>query len=312
MSSKATICAAFRGEFADDGAVPAHHSGDRAGRVVVERGDLREVVGEGEQDAAGSAKHGRRDKQRRNAEETAPAPPVGKSGHAISLLRLRLHEHAAWLANRFRRREPTAGEAARWLRLGRRLARAPPTAEVRTAEVRPAGARRDRARDSVGVPARCVMARYVPARCVMVAQTGAARRCRIEARIRVAPHDPEHRLARARVPCVARARMGVPAESNRLPAVREPIPKLPIRTVRSAVRSGCLPCPRSRADRHQLCADGVRRGTARASSPDVIARSGTLARGTSTAGSCVPGISGRPTPATLERWGAARWMSAAG
>ena len=43
-------------ELTDYRAVAAEHASDRAGRVVVERGNCRQVVGEREQHAAGRAK----------------------------------------------------------------------------------------------------------------------------------------------------------------------------------------------------------------------------------------------------------------
>ena len=55
-------------ELADDAAVAAEHAGDRAGRVVVERGDLRQVADEREQDARGRAEEGGRQEQGDEAE----------------------------------------------------------------------------------------------------------------------------------------------------------------------------------------------------------------------------------------------------
>ena len=59
--------AALRGELADDLAVGGVDARDRARRVVVERGDLRQVAGVGEQHAAQDAEHRRDDEQRDDA-----------------------------------------------------------------------------------------------------------------------------------------------------------------------------------------------------------------------------------------------------
>src|SRR5204863_8371806 len=55
------------GEFADDLAVRGVHTGDGARRVIIERGDLRQVAGVREQHAGADPEHRRHDEQRGDA-----------------------------------------------------------------------------------------------------------------------------------------------------------------------------------------------------------------------------------------------------
>ena len=76
--------AALGGEFADQLAVGRIDARDRAGRVVVERGDLGQVAGVGEQDAAQDAEQRRDDEQRGDA--GAPGEADDDMGHGDSCL----------------------------------------------------------------------------------------------------------------------------------------------------------------------------------------------------------------------------------
>ena len=105
---------AFGRELADDRAVPAEDARDDAGRVVVERRDFRQVVGEGEQDAGGRAKHAPRRQTAPRCRRDGPSASSGMVGvTTVSLLRV-TRRHAARGAacrDRCRRRAPMAAVA---------------------------------------------------------------------------------------------------------------------------------------------------------------------------------------------------------
>ena len=73
--------APFGRKFADAGAVTAQHTGDRAGRVFIERGDLREVAHKREHHAARNAEKCRRHEQGDKAH--APDQTDGDNGHSF-------------------------------------------------------------------------------------------------------------------------------------------------------------------------------------------------------------------------------------
>src|SRR5262249_54638824 len=80
---------ALSGEFADDLAVGSVNARDRARRVVVERGDLREIAGVGKQHAA-------QDPQHRDADEEPGDAGVARDADDY------MHDQGLWITGRSR------------------------------------------------------------------------------------------------------------------------------------------------------------------------------------------------------------------